>query len=157
LKGQIQQVFIYILTIIVVGLILLVGYKAIINIMEKSCDVETTKFASSLEESIGRYTDSGSFHTVDLKAPCETLEVCFVDPDTTSINSGYAIIDDSVNAGIKQNIFLIKPGLIEPFGYFPSIDVQSNILCVENTNGFIRMSFEGLGQKTRVTVEEVVN
>ena len=58
MKGQVQHVFIYILTIIVVGLILLLGYKSIGGLMGQGCDVERATFASDLESKIESFSDT---------------------------------------------------------------------------------------------------
>jgi len=77
MKGQIQQVFIYIMMIIAVGFIFLIGYKAIGGIMDKSCDASKTDFKSQLGSYLSTYKDYGSIDNKRMTTPCSYSMVCF--------------------------------------------------------------------------------
>lgn len=154
-KGQIQQVFIYLLTIVAVGMVLLIGYRAIGGLMAKGCDVEKATFKSTLESYIDKYADFGSYHLENMKAPCSFAEVCFVSSDeigTDPFTSTNPIIKDSVESGIEENIFLVKTEVTEPFGYMEEIEVEDGVVCIENSNGKFKIAFEGLGRKTNISI-----
>lgn len=151
-----QQVFIYILTIVVVGLILLLGYKAIGGLIAKGCDVEQTTFKSSLENYISKYSSFGSLHKETIKVPCDYREICFVDAEKIGASFTYLdniIIESSVEAGIEQNIFLEKKGVTDPIGFMKEVEIEdaSGIVCIENRNGNFYITFEGLGRSTKIT------
>lgn len=162
-KGQIQQVFIYIMTIIVVGLILLVGYKSIGGLMKKGCDVEMSTFKSTIESYVSKYTSYGDLHTEYIKVPCSFSEICFI--DTKAVTDGkdlsssmdstkYGIIIDSVNNEIQENIFLVKKEVTEPAGYMKEIMVDNGTfkyICMENVNGKFYIKFQGLGRQVNIS------
>ena len=156
LKGQMQQVFIYIMTIVVIGIILLLGYRAIDGLIAKGCDVEQTTFKSSMENYISKYSSFGSLHKETISVPCDYRQICFVDADKINddtFNTDNGIIESSVQAGIEQNIFLEKKGVTDPIGFMKEVDIESvsGIECIENRNGKFYITFEGLGRSTRIT------
>ncbi|NQU98090.1 hypothetical protein HQ533_01370 [Candidatus Woesearchaeota archaeon] len=154
-KGQIQQVFIYIVAIVIVGIILLIGYRAISGLTDKACQVEKTTFKSSLESYITKYSSYGSLHRESLNAPCSYANVCFVNTtaiiDEETLTQGPDVIKNSVKDGIEQNIFLVKSNFTEPFGFMTEIEVEKKIICINNTNGKFYIKFEGLGKKTIIS------
>ncbi|MBU0665813.1 MAG: hypothetical protein ABIC91_01350 [Nanoarchaeota archaeon] len=156
-KAQIQQTFIYILTIILVGIILLIGYKSIGSIMSKGCDVEKTTFKSDIKALVERYNSYGSLNREEMNAPCDYSKVCFVDANEVGVGTFTTtnkIIKDSVNAGIEQNIFLIKegsPSITEPIGFSEAIKVDSKIICINETNNKFKIQFEGTGKYTKIS------
>jgi|TARA_Y100000310_G_scaffold276363_1_gene293440 hypothetical protein len=154
MRGQIQQVFIYLLTIIVVGLILLIGYKSIGGIMKKGCEVEKATFKVDIESFISKYNSYGSVHTESLKAPCSYAQICFVDKDildNNNFNSSNPIIESSVRAGIEENIFLVKKEVTDAVGFMEEINVDEEIVCINNTGGKFKIRFEGLGKETGIS------
>jgi hypothetical protein len=158
MKAQIQQVFVYIITIVVVGLILLVGYKSIGTLLDKGCDVEMNTFKSTLETAIEKYTSYGSFHRESLNVPCSFRSVCLIDSreltDPTPPPFSYpdnTIIQESIRDGIQQNIFLVKKEVTEPIGYKEEIYVEDEIICIDNTNGKFHIAFEGMGRTTKIS------
>ncbi|PIN78936.1 hypothetical protein COV14_01535, partial [Candidatus Woesearchaeota archaeon CG10_big_fil_rev_8_21_14_0_10_33_12] len=70
-KAQIQgQVFIYILTLIITGMILLYGYNAIKSISERAKQVELVKFKNDLKEDFETISfDYGSVKTMSYHVP----------------------------------------------------------------------------------------
>ncbi len=168
-KAQLQQVFIYIITIIIVGLIFVVGYKAIGGIMEKGCDVEVTNFKSNLKSYITKYNTYGSVQNENMKSPCDYSHICFVDtgriqdsdpnnkvyaPEIVGNNQSKIIIGGSANAGIEENVFLIKSQVTDPFGFYDEIEVAppDYVVCFNSTrNGFFNITFEGTGRTTLIS------
>lgn len=157
-KGQMQQVFIYLMTMIIVGLIILIGYKAIGGLINKGCDVEVNTFQKTLESYIVKHSSYGSMHKETLNVPCSYRQICFVDTDDI-INSNYKdnsdnlIIESSVKSGIEQNIFLVSDKVTVPFGFMEKIIVGTEDIayCINNTNGKFYMRFEGLGRRTNIS------
>lgn len=154
-KGQIQQVFIYLMTMIVVGLIILIGYKAIGGLINKGCDVEVSTFQKNLELYIVKHSSYGSVHKETLNVPCAYSQICFVDSDVIGNTFNYhdnVIIEDSVETGIEQNIFLISDKVTEPFGFMNEIAIETgSIVCIDNINGKFYMRFKGLGRRTVIS------
>ena len=151
-KAQIQQVFIYILTIVIVGLILLMGYKIIGNTINQGCEVEHVKFTSQILGYIEKYDNYGSYHTEQIAVPCDYEELCFVDTNALgdpNFNSNNVIISDSVQSGTQKNIFLVGE-TTEPIGFVEKIRLgnQNEALCFKVTAGEFLVAFEGTGNST---------
>lgn len=155
MKGQVQHVFIYLLTIIVVGLILLLGYKSIGGLMGQGCDVERATFASDLESKIESFSDYGDIHKKSLSTPCSFTTLCFANTSAIDENKhilfpNNPIIEDSVWNGIEDNIFLVNDDVTEPVGFVSQISLSEDVLCIQSRGGKFYLRFEGLGKKTRI-------
>jgi len=157
-KAQIQQVFVYIITIVVVGLIFMIGYKAIGGMMSKGCDVEKTTFKTNLESFITKYTSYGEFHLEEMGVPCSFAQICFVDtglirnPPTTFTYPKNYIIESSVqDSDVEENIFMIKTDITEPLKFSPEVVVDGDIICINNTDGRFHLAFEGMGRETKIS------
>ena len=139
-KGQVQQVFIYMMVIVVVGALLIVGYRAIGNIMDKGCEVEHSRFASQLRSDLQRNTRLGFVQEVSLSAPCDYHQICF----------GYGDFQDNViNASVSaesENIFLRRGSITEPLMYFENLNNSDNYgVCVNRTAGRFEFVLAGIG------------
>jgi len=154
-KAQVQHVFIYILTIVVVGLIFLMGYKVIGNIIEQGCEAEHIKFTSDILRFVEQYDSYESYHTEQMSVPCEYEQLCFVDSsaiyDSVTITSEHALIKNSVEDGIKKNIFLIGES-VEPLGFNEkvSLDNETKDMCFNATAGYFNIAFRGDGESTLI-------
>lgn len=119
-KSQIQQVFIYILAIIVFSMILLYGYKSIKGLGQKADDVILlqlkTKITSTVKKAVSDY---GSVIREELDIPGDYDRVCFVDLSKSSealdqevcdsVSPDYEpLVCDSWEANAKSNMFLLS-------------------------------------------------
>jgi len=88
-KGQIQsQLFIYILTIIIIGAILVFGVNWIMKLMkDDQCVQETQMIAKINQDFKSIRSDFGSSIKVEIVASPELERVCFVDHDTNPNNN----------------------------------------------------------------------
>lgn len=166
-KGQTQQVFIYVMVILVAGAVMLFGYKAITNIIDKSCDVEMGTFPEEVKTTIEKNNGYGDVALQSFKAPCGYEIICFVNssPELARINPNIEIIGaisssmgDEISVGTGNNVFLIKGDTTKPLYRLDYIDVQGNstakgFLCIESKGGSFPIALEGLG-KGRVKITE---
>ncbi|MBD3249780.1 hypothetical protein GF336_07070 [Candidatus Woesearchaeota archaeon] len=165
-KAQAQQIFIYILAIVLAGLIFLYGYRAISGFLGETERVNLVNFQKELEREIRTIApDTGTVRKVELSLPSRYEKVCFVDkydPGTTSLPSN-GVCDEAhedYNAlmcdaweSYTQNVML------EPWADIkiktPDLEIppedELNSLCVEPINGRITLRVEGLGKKARVS------
>ncbi len=155
-KAQISQLFIYIFIIVIVGAILLIGYKSINNFISKGCDVEKINFKEQTESLINKYNDYGSYHEERISAPCRFSRVCFVNTDTIknkiSLEIDDLTIKTSVENGVEKNIFLIGE-YTSAVGYVDLIEVDNGgtgIICFNSQGGNFHIGFEGLGKSTKI-------
>jgi hypothetical protein len=164
-RGQIAgEIFIYIMAAVIIGVIIFIGAKAIIGVMQKTCDAEKAGFKSDMESLIEKYNSYGSVNTKTMRAPCEYDTVCFV--NTADINPNVipgvydcpesALIEGSVNDQVKQNIFVISQKRTIPIGYSDliSLDVTTypaKCLCIPQKNGNFNIRFSGRGASTEIS------
>jgi hypothetical protein len=153
-KAQIAgEIFIYMMTAIVIGVIVLVGYWALKDVNKKKCAVEQVNFKSRMESLIERYNTYGSMNKDTLTAPCNYDILCFT--DVRSMGSPLdvcknQIINSTVRDNIKQNIFLKTAKTTIPIGYSDKITLEDpeDCLCIEKRNGNFYLTFKGKGSTT---------
>jgi len=149
---SIGQVFVYILAIVVAGLIILYGYRAIASFKGQAEDIALVNFKTSIENDIeSMATRFGSVRTQEYDVPGD--EVCFIDlskdADST-LRTKSAIIYDSWNATANQNIFLIPMADVQI--YAESLRVNgTGYFCTEAKQGRITIRLEGKGDSTLVS------
>ena len=151
-KSQmIGQVFIYIVTVVVVGVILLFGYNAIMTVKEKSDEVIISKFKSDVANMVEiTASDFGSVKIKYFELPARYTKACFVKnyggfPGATStLFNKYPIMKDSVEDEVEKNLFLIENSVRESF-FVGDVDVTSDVYCFNTVNNRIRIKFEGKG------------
>jgi hypothetical protein len=154
-KSQIEQVFIYLVSTLIIILVLFFGYGAIKNVTKKQKELSFVQFQKLLTDMVS-YTSSdyGTVRIEDFVVPAGYTEVCLVDmslimtADTLLINSSkYPIIYDSVSGSIRANVFVIPGG--NPF-FIEKMAVNDKFLCAPVVNSKIRLRFEGKGDSTVV-------
>lgn len=146
------QIFIYVITVIIIGFILVYGYNAIKGFIDRSEQVSFIKFKNDLSNTVEIISpDYGSVKIKSFEVPSDYSKVCFVKnfPDFPSLSgTNYPIMDDSVNSKVQKNVFLIKETVKESF-FIGNIDVISDndkYLCVDVVNNKINnIKFEGKG------------
>ncbi len=158
IRGQIiGQVFIYIMVGLVIGVIILIGYKAITGITAKSCQVEQLGFQTDIEAFIAKYNSYGSVTKKTMTAPCNYETICFVsvDADTApgKFKCGNVIIQSSYDPKAKQNIYVVSKKATLPIGYAPLLTTAdaNNCTCIPQRNGNFYLTFIGQGSRTNVT------
>lgn len=163
-RGQIAgQIFIYMLAVIVIGGIALVGYKAIDTITTKVCQAEKATFNNDIESLIEGAISYGSVNKKSIKAPCGEYDtICFVatseilnGPETRALNCPESrIIEDSVDNGIEQNIFVLSNKRTIPIAYSDIISLnstyESKCLCIKQRSGKFNIVFSGKGSSVEL-------
>jgi len=157
-KAQMQQVFTYIMVVIVVGIILTIGVRAIGNIINKACEVNEATFKINIENTLNRYSSFGSVGYETIKAPCpEYTQICFMTHNITQEGACSQALDNTfVSPEVKNialnectiqghNVFLIKGTMIIPIT-INNINVTNNFLCIESRSGQFPLKIQGQGR-----------
>jgi len=168
----ISQVFVFIVAAIMFAFILIFGYNAITDFLEKGETVEFYQFKSSLENSVQQiYSEYGAVRQEDYFLPVDYEQVCFVDLDSTP-DSSLASVDpiaydvwttahESSNpeergyAAADENVFL-KPGAPVAIKVY-KLDLQNSdgqpvgYLCQNISKGQFTLRLEGKGSRTLLT------
>jgi len=147
-KAQVKQVFTYIMVILVVGLILILGTRAISNIINKACEVNEATFKTNIENTIKRYNNFGSLGYESIKTPCpEYQEVCFMTSNLKVNECADAItnnplIQTECETQTGHNVFLKKDTMIIPIT-IKNIEAQNNFFCIQSQGGEFPIKLEG--------------
>ena len=154
IKGQLYgQIFIYILTIILVSFILVYGYNAVQNFKKRAEQVSCLKFKNDLVNAIdGISADFGSIKKKELQLCGGYSKVCFVESFNSPNMPGNIdpIIKDSILSGTGRNVFLVENIAKESF-YAGKISVEPDVLCINTVNSKISIRLEGKGNHAIVS------
>lgn len=174
-KGQISQVFTFIMALMVIGLIVLMATKSMGGLLNDKCDVDLITFKDSLQDELSSNNDYGSMNEIRIQAPCNYNILCLVDAtvidgeylDAFSVSNavlnsdmqGSFIISNSINDMTKTNIFLttLNGEKTIPVGFVSQVEIThsdnspiSAVKCVNSTAGYFKLRTEGLGRKTKI-------
>jgi hypothetical protein len=160
------------MVLIVAGLVIIIGYKAINNFLGKGCETGQITFENQLEGYITDHSTYGSVKKEQLAVPCSYDKLCFADAQTVLNNSDeptdnditvnmqpdnsfdYKLVKSSVEDGIMENIFLVNSKIVEPIGFMEEIMVNhstKNVVCINATSGFFSILFEGTGKQAKIS------
>lgn len=147
-KSQIYgQVFIYILTIMLVSFILVYGYNAVQNFKKRAEQVSCLKFKNDVQNAVEIISsDFGSVKRKDLQLCAGYAEACFVESFSNPSLPGNVdpIIRDSVLSNSGKNVFLVENIAKESF-YAGKISVEPDVFCIKAVNSQISLRLEGKG------------
>ncbi|MBW2990431.1 hypothetical protein KY348_01865 [Candidatus Woesearchaeota archaeon] len=167
-KAQISHVFTYLVILLVVGAIILFGYKGIMSIIKAGCQQQRISFEKSLYGFIDEFSNKGSVREEVLKAPCDIEEVCFADsafcepygptyeslPDDEVIKTN--VMDCTANIFFKGE-FTETPKFSPPYSDKISLKkAQAGeqgdypFKCFKVRGGDFKFLFTGLGRKTQI-------
>ncbi len=184
-KGvSIGTVFIFMIAAITFGVIMVFGYKAISDFLDKGEKVEFYQFKTDLERSVkGIYTEYGSVRIQTFYLPSRYERICFVDLDyvgSVEDKKGTNICtprEDDYNPiacdvwetaesydEADQNVFLeplppvdsptIKVYKIKLVEIVAGEEVDSGYLCFDVIRGKFKLRMEGMGDRTKVSISE---
>jgi len=156
-KAQIVgQIFIYIIAVVISGLIIIYGYKAVLNFRETSEKTSMIKFQKELENKFDEMAVSyGDLEIADFEVN-NVNEVCFVNTSfigqsNTPITNN--IIKSSVESGVQKNVFLC-PDCTTSF-YVGQISVLNSthpgFHCFKVSASHFKVKLEGKGKYVEVS------
>ncbi len=156
-----SQVFTYILSAIIIGIILLVGYKGITTVMSVTSKAPIDDFKSDFSSTVSKMArDYGSIKKYEFSLPDQIKDICFIDSmndnnefDIDSSIAGNSFIKYNIEDNVQKNVFLINEGKIEDSFYVEDLNVFSDYLCIENS-GLMYVWFEGKGRKACLKKEQ---
>ena len=142
-----SQIFVYILTIMLVSFILVYGYNSVQNFKKRAEQVSCLKFKNDLINAIdGISSDFGSIKRKELQLCSGYSKVCFVESFESPNLPGDIdpIIKDSILSSTGRNVFLLDNIAKESF-YAGKISVEPDVFCVKAMNGKVDLKLEGRG------------
>ena len=151
-KSQLYgQIFIYMLTLVLISVIMVYGYTAIRNFKQKTDDIVAVKFQRDLTSAIESITnDYGSISKKELQLSAEITKVCFVEsfePFDKNNPLSSQPLDNLVRDSISdtnKNTFLMEKSIRSSF-FAGKISVDKDVLCIKPGNNRIVLRIEGKG------------
>lgn len=154
MKSQVGQIFIYVITIVLVGFLLFYGYNAITGFKDKADQVSYIQFKNSLQNTAEVLSlDYGSVKVKEFVVPDSIVEVCVVRnfPELPTLaNTNYPIIEDSVNSKVDKNIFLVGKEVEDSF-IIPKVYLEEDMKCFEVIGNKMKLKLEGRGDHTIIS------
>ncbi len=156
-KGQVKQVFTFILFIVVVGFIVLLGYRAISGMLTGQCTAERARFLTSLQGYIEEYDDYGSVHTERLDMPCAYRRLCLANRSASFASGSFGDVTDSnkqrvVEEAARARLNILLDGqFMEPWASSDKLVLEKQVRCFNVSGGSVSLQFEGRGTETFVT------
>lgn len=153
-KGQVNQVFLFLIAIIIILATLYLGGRFLGIFTGTACDASDAEFMHQLGSTLDEYSTYGSRGSADIQASCDARQLCFVDstmvgsPESISFSSPYPAMNSAVRNGVESNIFLIRDAGTLDVGYDPRIRVRpvEGYTCVNVTRGEFVFRTEGQGR-----------
>lgn len=143
MKGQIQnQVFIYIMAALLVGLTFYFGYKGIASISSTASTAALVEFKRTVPDAISAVS-YGETREYNLKVP-SGYEVCFVNTSDSGVISravsDAAIVnfltDNYISTGKNLYLINLKTKSAEPIST-ALISVKNDVLCLEKSGPIV--------------------
>ncbi len=161
----VSQVFIYIIAAITFAVIMIFGYNAITDFIEKGEQVQFIEFSNKLQSDIVRlYSEYGSVREFSYTPPTKHTQICFVNLDYTELNKEDEIqrlcqkdpvacevwLTADSSADADQNVFLVPPGFAKIKVSAIETEEGTGFFCEDVVEGSFTIRLEGLGDRTRV-------
>lgn len=167
---MVGQVFIYSLSLIIITLILIFGFKIITEFIGDSSKVEYLQFKKTMQSHVNSYEgEYGSIGHPEVVAPSGVKGMCFTDynsiysnlrPCNDQSNTIYPYIEDSfgntVSEREKKNLFLIgAKGKLIDNEYIGNVTLRGshecNYLCMKTQKGVFSIMIIGRGDHVEIT------
>ena len=164
-RGQISsEILVYALTVVILGVILVMGYKYFSsskNLMDKGELVQLQSRLAADVATIGK--EYGRYKKSSYSVPQNLDEVCIADLNQKSkildgkLINYYPLIKDSLNSGASKNVFFV--GAKEQHSYYIK-GIQINhypyISCFKSKNNKAEIGLESLGGGTTLILIDFV-
>lgn len=79
MKGEVQQVFVFIMLVLVAAVVLLLGYRFIGTLFITQCDVEDLELRDMVQDHVDAYSKYGTVKSATLPAACGATQLCVID------------------------------------------------------------------------------
>ena len=150
-KAQVNQIFIFILILIVISFTIVFGYRAIKNLTKQSDETLIIMFENGLKKDIKSNMAYGFENLIETELSLKYERICFVNLsyDENLVPDEYVLIKSSVRSGVKDNVFIGNN--LERTFEIEHLEVTDGFFCIDNTAGFIKLHVKGLGDRAIIT------
>lgn len=155
-RGQLNNVFIYIFALVVIGLIFILGYNYISTTRENIVKTDLILLKNKLISDIKAISsDYGSSKRVSYSLP-ESTQLCLFDLNKKDEILGNLpadfnlLIKDSIQSSVEKNVFIISDAVFESY-YVGDIEINEPYFnCFKPIAGKVSFIIEGAGNKALI-------
>ncbi len=162
-KAQMQQIFVYVLGVVIMGMLVLFAFKGIKSIMITSEKADLEKFKTDFAVMIDEMSAYGRGRVDTVKTPGGFGKLCLIGRENIKTTEEQPvllpdeltdIVKESIRAGSDNNVYLVsvEGSTIEAFKTDP-MEVLPVTSCFDVSNNKIKLRLQGFTKYTRV--EEV--
>ncbi len=144
-QASTNQVFIFILVVVVISLTILLGYKIINNLRSSNEKMQLASFSVELEKQI-KGIDSGETYVYTARLPPKYDMLCFYTETPTNPEDPLTTFIQKEIMEKGSTVFLISKGGMLQSWKFDQI-VSEELLCFNNSQKYV---LEGKGKKVYV-------
>ncbi|MFO7711366.1 MAG: hypothetical protein R6V53_06370 [Candidatus Woesearchaeota archaeon] len=147
MKAQINQVFVILIGVIVIGGIILFATSTVTDIATKQCQIDAQRFKSDFERVKNQMTASrGKAVIEEFRIPCEVDQIIFFDNNKEVLFAGFEglpVVMDALHSDTKENVFLMSGKDIVQSFHIPNIEVKvPYFTCTSITGNSIELMFK---------------
>ena len=157
-RAQIQgQIFVFLLALVIVGVILFLGYKGVDMMIKQGDKVQLDEFKRAVIDDAKLYQDYGSTsEAIKYTLPSSIKYVCFLEMGAynlaneicTPASDSYQSLACDAWDKKTASVFTIPPKISDL--KITTLNVQGGAFCAETVLGNIKVTYEGLGDKTLI-------
>lgn len=152
-KGQAGELFKYALIVVVSVSVLVMGYKMIDVVRERSCKTELAKFEIDLRN-IDKSLRFGAKELQTYDVPCNADRIYFFNLNKEISADDFRdipVIMDSLKASASDNVFVVKENEVKRSFYAGNLEmVYPYNICFAPKFGKISFFLEGAGQSAKI-------
>ena len=166
-KAQLQQIFIYIFALIVIGLVLYFGVRALTGTKKVATAVEIENFIRDVRSEYETILSlgPGSYEIKSIFAPSGITEICFTADQVSETNAINEASSASIGkeiygfkqAGSQDNVFIIDArGTVQRSFKLEKLDIDNSqagnqIVCFRVAGGRFTIRFENAGDVVKIS------
>ncbi len=156
-KAQANEIFTWIIALVLLTFLILFGYKSINSLREKGEQAQYLEFRNKIENIVGSTMDYGSGRKISQSLPGDYEGICFIGKNPIASQITDPIIKGHVEQGLRENVFLTKTMAEPPAIYIGEIDVNDNdgkadgVLCLKARAGKVSLQIDGFGTYARIS------
>lgn len=152
-KAQASQIFVYAIGVVIVGLVLLMGYKGITSITSAADTGAIEKFKNTFANDIDTGSSFGRQATRTYSVPGDFDRICFASDSQKgrTVATIHPLVADEIESGTENSVFLLtEDNEITGFPTEP-LEMQGGSACLPIVNGKVKLKLNGKGDHTLVS------
>ncbi len=150
-KAQANRILIYVMTIVIVGMVLLFGYKAILSLSTVGEKTGLLKFKNEFTNAVEQGASYGRIAILDFAVGGEYRQLCLAGVGATEASFQHSLVKDALRSNAADNAFLVADATIEPFTV-GKLEIENGGQCFSIASGMLKLRLEGKGDRTKVTI-----